>query len=107
MSSITTRIAAMAPRAAVLFGCEEQRAERRQPQRERGKAAVRRQGRRLQSAEVADAAAAVFERVAVQALAPEAPARHADAVVRAHQRSEIAHDEDHLSAAALAQERDN
>src|ERR1700726_3869509 len=76
--SMTTRIVPMAASAAISVGRQEQHAERRQGQRERVEAAVRGQGSCFDAAEVADAAAAVFERVAIQPLVPVAAPRNAD-----------------------------
>src|SRR5262249_3291981 len=51
-------------------------------------------GRGLDSADIALAAAAVDGRVGVEDLLPEARARHADPVVRPRDRREIARDQD-------------
>src|SRR5215213_3719872 len=65
-----------------------------------------RHGRRLGGAEVADAAAAVERGVAVEQLAPPSAARHAEPVVVACHRREVAHHRDRRRVvAALAKER--
>src|ERR1700722_14154126 len=71
------------------------------------KLAVRRQRRSLDGAEIALTAAAVDGRVAVEALAPAAGARHPDAVVMAQHRSEVADHEHRRTRLVLAQERDH
>src|SRR4051812_46880397 len=55
--------------------------------------AVARDGLGFDAAHVADAAAAVIRRVAVQRFAPEAAVRNADAVVAARHRGEVEDDE--------------
>ena len=60
--------------------------------------AVRRHRRGLDAAEVAHAAAAVDARVAVEQLAPVPAARHADAVVVARHRREVADDQQRRGA---------
>ncbi len=57
---------------------------------------------------VALAAAAIISGIAVQAFAPQAAARHAHAVAAAHDRGEIADDQDHGAVRAiLAQKTDS
>src|ERR1700722_1535069 len=107
MFSMTTRIVPMAAYPLISIRREEQHAERRQAQREGMEAAVRGQRSRLDAAEVAEAAAAILERVAVQALAPVAAAGYSHAIVAARERREVAHDENHLTFAVLSQKRDH
>src|ERR1700722_13589083 len=107
MFSMTTRIVPMVAEPVISIRREEQHAERRQAQREGVEAAVRGQGGGLDAAKVADAAAAILDRVAVQTLAPVAAARYPDTIVGARERREVAHDENHFTVAALSQKRDH
>src|SRR5205823_11268959 len=88
-------------------GLHEQYRKRRQRQHERMRTALRGHGRRLDAAEVANAAAAVDRRVAVQALAPETAVRRADDVIVPRKRREIAYDRQRLACARFTQETDD
>src|SRR5262247_1553422 len=74
-----------------LFRLEEKNREWGNGDRQRLAELLVRHGRRVRAAVIADAAAAVERRVAVEQLAPAAALRHADAVVVARHRSEVAH----------------
>src|SRR6266576_3440291 len=83
---------------------QEQYRKRRQRQSERMRTALRRHRCCLDTAEIADTAAAVDAGVAVHALAPEAAVRRTDDVIVARMRREIAHDDQRRPRARFAQE---
>src|SRR5437016_3407368 len=108
MARDTTRAFIPSAQQAVFLrrsvGGQHQDREWRQMQAERMGLPVGGKRKRLHRAEIAYAAAAVFVRVAVEPLAPAAGAWHADPVVVARHRREVADDERAVCAAALAQE---
>src|SRR5205085_2001068 len=112
--SITTRMRPSAgsddgciepPVFLLLNGCwlQEQYRKRRQRQGERVRTALRRHRRGLDAAQVADAAAAVNARIAIQALAPKAAVRRTDNVVVARNRREVAYNDQRSPRPRFAQ----
>src|SRR5437868_6797266 len=90
-----------------LFRPEEKHSEWGNGDRQRVAELLVGHGRRVGAAEVAEAAAAVERRVAVEELAPAAALRHADAIVVARHRREVADHGERRRVVGQAQEREH
>src|SRR6185503_15760108 len=105
--SITTRAGAGTVLGLFLIRLEEDRRERRQRQGKRVTVLLVGHRHGIGAAVVAQAAAAVARRVAVEDLAPVAAAGHANPVVEARHRGEVEDREDRRRVlSGEAQERD-
>src|SRR3954467_13810533 len=91
-----------------LLRLEEKNGQRRKRNGKRLRKVLVGHRRRLAAAVIAQARAAVERRVGIEELAPEAAARHAEAIVVARYRREVAHHQDRRRRfVALAQERND
>src|SRR5581483_1148790 len=92
---------------ASILRLEHHDTERRQGERQRMLEAMRAYRIGHHTAEIARAAAAVDIGIAVEHFPPEAAARHADAVLQARNRREIAHDEHRRAGLRITKIRDH